>query len=387
MPNSKRLWVLGGLVALWAVTAVAQQKVMSAVDQTRFTGYSEDMEETGLVTNRRSFDAASYTAWHSHDQGQLLFVETGRMRIQRRGERPREIGPTRPTIPARRHPLARRAAGRTAAAGRTDLRRRDALDGEGHAAAVTALAKAQGRGLQVFYVLCSSGRSSRTVFRSSSEKIVSTSRAAVAAPRTGSMRSRALSMTSFRVIGLRGVPRTASTRSDRAGAVGERDLDDRDANRQQSGRASRPSRAAPSPARAAPRRPACAALSCAALNEAVLSISITATMCCRQMSGMSRLSTTAATDRRQPHDDAASPRRPRTDAASRRVSMASSGAWIGVPTVHFLMSVRVISNRLAEAVDEQRRIGIAVRRRGRSCRRPRTRRRRRSSRAARAAPR
>ena len=92
MPNSKRLWVLGGLVAVWAVTALAQtaRPPMSAQDQTRFTGYSLDMEETGLVTNRRSFDAASYTAWHSHDQGQLLFVETGRMRIQRRGERARD---------------------------------------------------------------------------------------------------------------------------------------------------------------------------------------------------------------------------------------------------------------------------------------------------------
>jgi quercetin dioxygenase-like cupin family protein len=93
MPNSKRLWVLGGLVSLWAVAAVAQQKVMSPQDQARFTGYSLDMEETGIVANRRSFDAGSYTAWHSHDQGQLLYVETGRMRIQRRGERSREIGP------------------------------------------------------------------------------------------------------------------------------------------------------------------------------------------------------------------------------------------------------------------------------------------------------
>ena len=35
-------------------------------------------------------------------------------------------------------------------------------------------------------------------------------------------------------------------------------------------------------------------LSCAARNEAVLSMSITATMCCRQISGISRLSTTRA---------------------------------------------------------------------------------------------
>ena len=37
-------------------------------------------------------------------------------------------------------------------------------------------------------------------------------------------------------------------------------------------------------------------LSWAAWNDTVLSISITATMCCRQMSGMSRLSTTLATE-------------------------------------------------------------------------------------------
>ncbi len=42
---------------------------------------------------------ASYTAWHSHDQGQLLFVETGRMRIQRRGERRARSVRTRPTTP------------------------------------------------------------------------------------------------------------------------------------------------------------------------------------------------------------------------------------------------------------------------------------------------
>ena len=47
--------------------------------------------------------------------------------------------------------------------------------------------------------------------------------------------------------------------------------------------------------------------------------------------------------RRQPHDDAASPDRRRTGALRAAGSSASSGAWIGEPTVHFLMLVRAIS--------------------------------------------
>jgi len=32
------------------------------------------------------------THWHSHDNGQLLMVEQGRMRVQRRGEAMKEVG-------------------------------------------------------------------------------------------------------------------------------------------------------------------------------------------------------------------------------------------------------------------------------------------------------
>ncbi len=71
---------------------------------------------------------------------------------------------------------------------------------------------------------------------------------------------------------------------------------------------------------------------------------MTATMCCRQMSGMSRLSTTPPTDGARRTVTAL------TSSASngrffRMFSMASSGAWMGVPTVHFLMSVLTISYR------------------------------------------
>ena len=85
-------------------------------------------------------------------------------------------------------------------------------------------------------------------------------------------------------------------------------------------------------------------LSCAELNVTVLSITITAIICCKQMSGISRLFTIAASS-------VAS--RTETCCTSfalkgrcfRRISRASRAAWIGEPTGHFLMFVRMISKR------------------------------------------
>jgi 4-carboxymuconolactone decarboxylase len=58
----------------------------------RFTGTSTSLDTEGLRISRRSFEPGARTAWHRHVDGQLLFVEEGRARIQRRGEEMREIG-------------------------------------------------------------------------------------------------------------------------------------------------------------------------------------------------------------------------------------------------------------------------------------------------------
>ena len=58
----------------------------------RFTGKSTVMEGKELTAARRSFEAGARTFWHSHDKGQLLLVEEGRMRTQKRGEKVRELG-------------------------------------------------------------------------------------------------------------------------------------------------------------------------------------------------------------------------------------------------------------------------------------------------------
>ena len=76
---------------LWLVLAgvVAAQQTGSAP---RFTGKSDVMDGKDLTAARRHFDAGARTYWHSHDNGQLLLVEQGKMRAQKRGQAARDYG-------------------------------------------------------------------------------------------------------------------------------------------------------------------------------------------------------------------------------------------------------------------------------------------------------
>jgi quercetin dioxygenase-like cupin family protein len=60
-------------------------------DDPRFTGRSDNMDAKDLGVGRRSFEAGARSAWHTHDKGQLLFVEQGRGRVQRKGEAIKEL--------------------------------------------------------------------------------------------------------------------------------------------------------------------------------------------------------------------------------------------------------------------------------------------------------
>src|SRR5438046_10062921 len=61
-------------------------------DDPRFTGKSVTMESKDLSIARRHFEAGARSAWHSHDRGQLLMVEEGRMRTQKRGQAMQGLG-------------------------------------------------------------------------------------------------------------------------------------------------------------------------------------------------------------------------------------------------------------------------------------------------------
>src|SRR5213594_1651011 len=61
-------------------------------DDPRFTGRSDTMDAKDLGIGRRSFEPGARSAWHSHDRGQLIFVEQGRARTQKRGQTIKELG-------------------------------------------------------------------------------------------------------------------------------------------------------------------------------------------------------------------------------------------------------------------------------------------------------
>ena len=49
------------------------------------------MEGKDLTIARRRFEPGARTYWHSHERGQLLMVEQGRMRVQKRGQPMQEL--------------------------------------------------------------------------------------------------------------------------------------------------------------------------------------------------------------------------------------------------------------------------------------------------------
>ena len=87
--GARRLvWASAVLLVSAYWTGFAQQPA----DDPRFTGISTVMESKDLSIARRRFEPGARSAWHSHDSGQLLFVEQGRMRTQKRSQAVRELG-------------------------------------------------------------------------------------------------------------------------------------------------------------------------------------------------------------------------------------------------------------------------------------------------------
>ena len=76
-----------------AWTRAAQQPAAPDVDEARFTGKTVNLDAAGAAVGRRRFEAGARTAWHSHPRGQLLFVQEGRARIQKRGQPFKDLGP------------------------------------------------------------------------------------------------------------------------------------------------------------------------------------------------------------------------------------------------------------------------------------------------------
>jgi len=85
-------------------SAQAPQSGAAADEASRFTGKTSALDGSNLRATRRRFEAGARSAWHSHERGQLLFVEEGRGRVQQRGQAVKELGPgdsyyTGPNVP------------------------------------------------------------------------------------------------------------------------------------------------------------------------------------------------------------------------------------------------------------------------------------------------
>ena len=91
-----RMWrpPLGGQVRLVALasivaTGLGTLSLVSAqqpASDPNFTGVVTTMDAKEITAGRRSFAPGARTAWHSHDKGQLIMSESGRLRTGRRGE-------------------------------------------------------------------------------------------------------------------------------------------------------------------------------------------------------------------------------------------------------------------------------------------------------------
>ena len=88
-------WGMHALVVAAGLTTIALQAQAPAsppANPPLFTGTSTVMDGKDLSAARRRFEPGARTYWHSHDNGQLLYVEDGRMWTQKRGQAKHELG-------------------------------------------------------------------------------------------------------------------------------------------------------------------------------------------------------------------------------------------------------------------------------------------------------
>jgi quercetin dioxygenase-like cupin family protein len=82
-----------GLGGVWIRGAQQAAPQPAAINPANFTGTVTQRSATDIRTLRYHFDPGARTNWHSHEGGQLILVEEGRIRVQERGQRIKEFGP------------------------------------------------------------------------------------------------------------------------------------------------------------------------------------------------------------------------------------------------------------------------------------------------------
>jgi quercetin dioxygenase-like cupin family protein len=85
--------VLGGFSIAWSQTPAPTTAGATNPDPVNFTGKVTGYTTTDIRVNRYSFAPGARTHWHSHERGQTITIEEGRMRTQEDGHTAREFGP------------------------------------------------------------------------------------------------------------------------------------------------------------------------------------------------------------------------------------------------------------------------------------------------------
>jgi quercetin dioxygenase-like cupin family protein len=85
--------VAGGASVAWSQSVAQSAPQPPAIDPANFTGKVTPHLTTDIRMTRYTFDAGARSNWHSHEGGQVLVIEKGRMRAQERGGPSKEFGP------------------------------------------------------------------------------------------------------------------------------------------------------------------------------------------------------------------------------------------------------------------------------------------------------
>lgn len=96
----RRMVVLSTLLVLGAAVAwtqAAQQAPAAGtptpLDPANFNGKVTPYSTSHIRMNRYHFEPGARTNWHSHEGGQVIYIEEGRLRVQEKGKPTREFDP------------------------------------------------------------------------------------------------------------------------------------------------------------------------------------------------------------------------------------------------------------------------------------------------------
>ncbi len=79
-------FLVAGAISVAGLGAIAVASARQPGADPNFTGVVTTLDAKDITGGRRRFSSGARTAWHSHDNGQLIYAESGRMRTGRRGQ-------------------------------------------------------------------------------------------------------------------------------------------------------------------------------------------------------------------------------------------------------------------------------------------------------------